>query len=190
MNSSKHINYQITFIQGFALILILSGFLGLAGCSSTTQAVGNWQSATQLYSKQIVMRVVAENSSSSTSQDTYNQLQAIRVTDKLTLFQFNAPQFCGQFGCLHTAYLQTPDEFRQVWTRYLNPYVPRNTALIRLLTEPPNGKVTQSSLPCLQFVQVSSIKHLRHRTTECFDGQAYQMVERQNLLVIQPQRTP
>ncbi len=190
MNFSKQINVAIAFIKGFALILILSGLLGLFGCTSNTQAVGNWQSATKLYPEQVVMRVVAENSSLSIPPDIYKHLQAVNLNDRLALFKFNHPGFCGQFGCLHAAYLKSPDKFQQVWARYLDPHLPSNTAPIRLLREPPNGMIAQSSLPCLQFVEVSSVKHLQHRTTECFDGQAYQIVEKRNLLAIQSRRTP
>jgi hypothetical protein len=178
--SSRWIDLSVAFLKGLALILIFSGILGLTGCSSTTKAVKNWQSATKLYPAQLLIQVVAENSSTSASQDTYKQLQAIPITNKLTLFQFNAPHFCGQFGCLHTAYLQTQDKFKQVWTRYLDPYLPRNTPLIQLVKEPPNGMITQSKLPCLQFNQITQFQHLQHQTTECFDGQAYQIVEKRN----------
>jgi|GEM_PF-6527593 hypothetical protein len=44
--------------------------------------------------------------------------------------------------------------------------------------------IAQSQLPCLQFDQIVPINNLQHRTIECFDGQAYQIVEKQNLLVI------
>ncbi|MEB3281237.1 MAG: hypothetical protein VKK42_20165 [Lyngbya sp.] len=184
MNSSKQINVAIAFIKGFALILILSGLLGLFGCTSNTQAVGNWQLATKLYPSQLLMRVVAENSSLSTPPDIYKHLQAVNLNDRLALFQFNHPGFCGQFGCLHVAYLKSPDDFKRVWARYLDPHLPRNTAPIRLLREPPNGMIAQSSLPCLQFVEVSSVKHILHQTTECFEGFAYHIVEKRNLLVI------
>jgi hypothetical protein len=182
------IDLSIAFLKGFAIILIFSGILGLAGCSSETETVGNWQSATKLHSAQLLMQVIAENSSTSAPQDIYEQLQAIPVTNKLTLFKFNHPGFCGQFGCLHTAYLQTSDKFQQVWARYLDPHLPRNTPLIQLVKEPPNGMIAQTKLPCLQFNQITHFQHIQHQTIECFDGQAYQIVEKRNLLVIRPQR--
>ncbi len=181
------IDMTIAFLKGLALILIFSGILGLAGCSSKTETVGNWQSATKLHSAQLLMQVITENSSTSAPQDIYEQLQAIPLTNKLTLFKFNHPGFCGQFGCLHTAYFQTQDEFKKVWARYLDPHLPRKTPLIQLVKEPPNGKVAQNKLPCLQFNQITQFQHLQHQTTECFDGQDYQIVEKRNLLVIRPQ---
>lgn len=183
MNSSKQINIAIAFIKGFALILILSGLLGLFGCTSNIQAVGNWQLATKLYPSQLLMQVVAENSSLSTPPDIYKHLQAVNLNNRLALFKFNHPGFCGQFGCLHVAYLKSSDELKRVWARYLDPHLPQNTAQIRLLREPPNGMIAQSSLPCLQLVEVSSVKHILRQTTECFDGFAYQIVEKRNLLV-------
>jgi hypothetical protein len=186
--NKRWIDLSLAFLKGLALILIFSGILGLAGCSSETKTVENWQSATKLHSAHLLMQVIAENSSTSAPQDIYEQLQAIPLTNKLTLFKFNHPGFCGQFGCLHTAYLQTQDKLKKVWVRYLDPYLPRNTPLIRLVKEPPNGKVAQNKLPCLQFNQMTQFQHLQHQITECFDGQGYQIVERRNLLVIKPQR--
>ncbi|MGB3401157.1 MAG: hypothetical protein WBA77_00540 [Microcoleaceae cyanobacterium] len=186
--NNRWIDMTIAFIKGLALILIFSGILGLAGCSSEIEKVGNWQSATKLHSVQLLMQVITENSSPSAPQDIYEQLQAIPLTNKLTLFKFNHPGFCGQFGCLHTAYLQTQDEFKKVWARYLDPHLPRNTPLIQLVKEPPNGKVAQNKLPCLQFNQITQFQHLQHQTTECFDGQDYQIVEKRNLLVVKPQK--
>lgn len=182
--SRSQIEFAIAFIKGLALILILSGLLGLVGCSSDTPKLGNWHSA-ERHPEQLLAQVIAENSSDSTLDS--SQLKSLEITNKLTLFKFDTPEFCGQLGCLHTAYLETSDRFQQVWARYLDPYLPKDTPQIRLVKEAPNGKVAQSSLPCLQFVQMSSVKHLLNRTTECFDGQGYQIVDRHNLLVINHQ---
>lgn len=185
MKSPKYIYLVIPFIKGIALFLILSGLLGIVGCSSNTKSVSGWKPATQIISDKIAKQIIADNSSKDTDGDIYKQLEGIRLTNEFTIFRINSPSFCGYFGCLHIAYLKEKQgKFRLVLKRYINPLLPKKFTQIQLLKEPPNGIVAKSSLPCLRFSQISPLTNTLQQTTECFDGQTYKLVDAKNQVII------
>ncbi|NET46878.1 hypothetical protein [Okeania sp. SIO2B3] len=182
--SKKYIYLIVPFLKGFALFLILSGLFGIVGCGSHAQAISGWKPATKVVSEDTAKQIIADNSSEKANENTYTQLEAIRLTNKLTLFKINSPSFCGYFGCLHLAYLEeTPGEYRPILRRYINPLLPKNTTQIQLLKEPPNGVVAKSSLPCLRFFQAHPTNNILQQITECFDGQVYKIVETRNSVI-------
>ncbi len=177
MKTSRH-TYLITpFIKGISLFLILSGLLGIIGCSSNTQAITDWKSVFQVVPDDAAKEIINDFFKENVDATVYQQLEGVRLNKISFLFKINSPSYCGYLGCLHIAYKKDSGKYKPVFERYIYPYLPKNTNQIQLLKKPPNGIIAKSSLPCLRFFQVNPLNNKLEQITECFDGQVYQIVE-------------
>ena len=163
------------FRIGFSLFLLLSVFIGVAGCSSSAATVP-WQKATAIVPEAVLEQVIQSNTEMDVAQakETLLAWSVDGKEGKLTLFNFNTPNLCGALGCLYTGYwLRENQPIVEVFQNYLNPNLPANKPLIQV------GEDRSQALPCLEALQMEGdrLRQLNY----CFNGDRYQLADSQLL---------
>lgn len=167
------------FRIGFSLFLLLSIFIGVAGCSSST-AIVPWQKAIAVVPEAVIEQVIQTNTDLDVAQakETLLAWSVDGKEGKLTLFNFNTPNLCGALGCLYTGYwLRENQSAVEVFQNYLNPNLPANKPLIQV------GDDRGQALPCLEVLQMAGdrLRQLNY----CFNSnsrserlrQRYQLID-------------
>ncbi len=171
----KIISFTHFMRLGIGIFLLLTVLCSLlSGCSNSNSS--NWKDANSYFSKSQLETIVTTSVDDSLDDKAISKIakkaEAFQIAEEpqTTLVDLNSNELQGSLGKLYRVYItdEETEELTPVFSRYLDPRLPKDEKLFKVLEAEQNG------LPCLRINQVEGENIRRSRT--CFDGVEFKVV--------------
>ena len=171
--SFKLVQFVILFRISLAITLLV-GVLFLSGCSSSVSATSWWQPVGSSRLALLAKQAIAENTQ--LNPDSFANVLAMNIPAnkqqdrELFLLNYNTNNLCGKLGCLYSIYSQQGQTYKLIWSKYLQPNLPKGESLFTFSHDASNNP----GFACLEVKQMQG-NHLQ-KLIYCFDGKTYRLV--------------
>lgn len=171
--SFKLVQFVILFRIGLAITLLV-GVLFLSGCSSSVSAASWWQPVGSSSLSLLAKQAIAENTQ--LNPDSFANVLAMNIPankqqdQELFLLDYNTDNLCGKLGCLYSIYSRQGQTYKLIWSKYLQPNLPKGESLFTFSQDASNN----SGFACLEVKQMQGNR--LQKLVYCFDGKTYRLV--------------